>query len=508
MLRILLTIGLCLGVVMPGTSFAQEKELTVNALLDRLEHNEGVINTRTIYDNDIQIFDVNKPDSSTLINETVLSLDVEDASLNDVLDIISDQTGLVFISPEADSHRISIFIEDIHVWDLLKIILQHCDLAYYRTNGAVHIMPADIFIDRYGYSFPIPFPTAMVRVEYANLEALITLLNVEKSDEGQIWLDSKNRQVLMIDSFEKLQELKRIIERKNVPRLTKEFTLENMTYAQIENDIRKALTEGVGEVKALNRNDKQFVVKDTEEKLALITAIVAEKDKVVTVPFRVKIMRIDLNEEYMDGVDWAAILTDHQEYVLLSRNGIVGAQEEKIDLGTVTNEDYEVLIEALDTVGDVTLLLSFDIDPVSGKEMVVELETNDPFWSLRSGAKKGQAGSATLDPQGFEMRTNFTVKQDAEDLIVTMLPRLYWMGQEEQNMIFMAEEGAQVKLKNNNVLVVGGLIRTEEFDRTLKVPLLGDIPMVGTVFRRQRTRFENTEYIVFFELKNDNEAVK
>ena len=53
-----------------------------------------------------------------------------------------------------------------------------------------------------------------------------------------------------------------------------------------------------------------------------------------------------------------------------------------------------------------------------------------------------------------------------------------------------------VHLQNNETLVIGGLIQENETRTTSKIPLLGDLPLVGRVFRNDNTNSSRNELII------------
>lgn len=46
-------------------------------------------------------------------------------------------------------------------------------------------------------------------------------------------------------------------------------------------------------------------------------------------------------------------------------------------------------------------------------------------------------------------------------------------------------------------MVIGGMIKDDKTETVHKVPVLGDIPLLGKLFRRTDTRIEKTELMVF-----------
>jgi Flp pilus assembly secretin CpaC len=53
-----------------------------------------------------------------------------------------------------------------------------------------------------------------------------------------------------------------------------------------------------------------------------------------------------------------------------------------------------------------------------------------------------------------------------------------------------------VRIPNHRPLILGGLISTQIEERTYKVPLLGDIPLLGKLFRRTREKEDRNEIII------------
>ena len=54
-----------------------------------------------------------------------------------------------------------------------------------------------------------------------------------------------------------------------------------------------------------------------------------------------------------------------------------------------------------------------------------------------------------------------------------------------------------VTMNSGNTVVIGGLIRDDKTHVENKVPLIGDVPVVGNLFRWQRDRVEKTNLLIF-----------
>ena len=58
---------------------------------------------------------------------------------------------------------------------------------------------------------------------------------------------------------------------------------------------------------------------------------------------------------------------------------------------------------------------------------------------------------------------------------------------------------------DGQTLVLGGIFQTEEVNGTEKVPMLGDIPFLGKLFRNELRNIEKREILIFITPKIIND---
>jgi len=56
---------------------------------------------------------------------------------------------------------------------------------------------------------------------------------------------------------------------------------------------------------------------------------------------------------------------------------------------------------------------------------------------------------------------------------------------------------SRVSIKDGQTIVIGGLMEDRKTATVSKVPLIGDIPIVGALFRRNQTTITKTELLIF-----------
>lgn len=63
------------------------------------------------------------------------------------------------------------------------------------------------------------------------------------------------------------------------------------------------------------------------------------------------------------------------------------------------------------------------------------------------------------------------------------------------------EAKTTVSVKNGNTLAIGGLVQENEINNASKVPLLGDLPIIGQFFRHVKKSKDRTEIVIFLTPK-------
>ena len=61
------------------------------------------------------------------------------------------------------------------------------------------------------------------------------------------------------------------------------------------------------------------------------------------------------------------------------------------------------------------------------------------------------------------------------------------------------ESDTIVKARNGEIVVLGGLMQTTNSEEVSKVPLLGDIPLLGELFTNRRNRQEKKELVILLK---------
>lgn len=218
------------------------------------------------------------------------------------------------------------------------------------------------------------------------------------------------------------------------------------------------------------------------------------QNKPVEVALEVNTVQILLNDGHPNGVDWGAIVSDfHTEPLKREDNENLDGRKCRLTFGTLSEDDYAVLLDALDTVGRMRQYPPMSQKLAAGKAARISMEKQNILVDLLLTPLQSGGVSLHLEPHA---RLSVGGARDG-----SKAPDPLWL-KTQTDMI----------VGNNTTIVIGGLMKEEEITTQHKFPLLGDIrllgdiPFVGYVFRHQGHLMQKMETIVFLTVRSREAA--
>lgn len=175
-----------------------------------------------------------------------------------------------------------------------------------------------------------------------------------------------------------------------------------------------------------------------------------------------------------------------------------------IGFGTFKRENLAVSgsISALIKNGDAKLLAEPSISVLDSECASILIGDRILFPKL---VGYSQAGTPIYDKEeervGIYLRISARVA-NSNEVVMTVFPQVslvtgYLKTQAgDYPQISTREARTTVSMKNNEPLIIGGLIRDNDIKDVSKVPLLGDLPIIGGFFRHTKTSKEHNEIVI------------
>ncbi len=191
-------------------------------------------------------------------------------------------------------------------------------------------------------------------------------------------------------------------------------------------------------------------------------------------------------------------------------SGAIGALSPGLLLGggkfNSGNVDFAVVLQALGSDSDSNILSTPTLVTLDNEEAEIVVGQNVPFVTgsfTNTGATSGSSNPfQTIQREDVGITLKVTPQINEGNAIVMKI-------EQEVSSIANSVAGASdiitnkrsiktnVLVENGNVLVLGGLIQDQVRESEQKVPLLGDIPLLGYLFRSKQSNGDKTNLMVF-----------
>ncbi|WP_108507616.1 type II and III secretion system protein [Polynucleobacter acidiphobus] len=154
----------------------------------------------------------------------------------------------------------------------------------------------------------------------------------------------------------------------------------------------------------------------------------------------------------------------------------------------------DVELSALESDGQGKILSNPRIMTADMVKATIEQGTELPYQTSSSnGGNKIQFRKANL-----RLEVIPKIHHDGKvSLLVAINKDSVGMKTEQGYAIDTKNLSSEVSVENGGTVILGGIYQTTERDDTVKIPLLGDIPLIGHLFKHQSTLRDKTELLVF-----------
>jgi len=182
--------------------------------------------------------------------------------------------------------------------------------------------------------------------------------------------------------------------------------------------------------------------------------------------------------------------------------GIIG---EGITVGGVTFPTVSAFVSAFQKDKDVHILSTPQILTTDNEEAKITVGKNVPFQT-RSGSSSASTDVYTsFEYKDVGITLKITPQISREDFVRLLISLQNEKIDELATVITSVDRPTTLKrtidttvvVENKNTIVIGGLIDTSSTETITKVPLLGDIPLLGALFRSKSFASEKTNMFVF-----------
>jgi type IV pilus assembly protein PilQ len=452
-----------------------------------------------------------------------LTLDFQDIEVRSVLQIIAEFTSLNLVASDTVTGNITLWLDDVP-WDqALEIILKAKGLDKRQEGNVLMVAPAAEIAEQERLQVEAnkqlqelaPLETTFVRIKYADAAEIFELFTASRGDEGQsssggregnatttilsergsAIVDERTNTIILTDTEDKINAFKRLIDEIDVP-------------------IKQVLIEA------------RIVIANTDFKKELgVTWGLAGIEKLtggtIGSPFGDKTLGFSgrrsgltpgagVKETFTYSAD--EIETDDDGITTYTRNYDIGLGDRlAVDLGVdnptgsfslgylTDNFLIDLELSALESDGFGEIVSQPKVLTGDKQQAVIKSGTEIAYQkATSSGATSIEFKEAVLQ---LEVTPQITPdNRIIMDLLVSQDSVGAFTPTGEPS-IDITQIETQALVGNGQTLVLGGIFQTEEVNGTDKVPLLGDLPFLGKLFRNDLRNIEKREILIFITPK-------
>lgn len=405
-----------------------------------------------------------------------ITLDFQDIPVRDVLSIIAQESGLNVIASDGVQGNVTLNLTDVP-WDqALDLVLRNHGLSARREGNVMMVAPTGELANLQRQTLETreqtaqlaPLTTEFVQIRYAKADLLASLLRGGEgvgmmSERGRVTVDPRTNTLILQDTRDQLDAVRRTIDHLDVP----------VRQVQIEARIviaRDSATRELGVNWGLSGNGgRHFDLGG------------AADGNASTVPGT-----SDDPASYGGGL--------------------------AVDLGNATNPASAFSFGYLS--GDVLIDLELRALESEGKSQTISqpkvITANQRTAVIKQGQEvpyqeASSSGATTTEFKEAVLSLEVTPQITPDDRIIMDLKvnndDISDTRYDGAPAIDTNEIETQVLVNNGETVVLGGILTSEQLRTLFKTPFLGDIPVLGNLFRYTQESNEKVELLVFITPK-------
>lgn len=414
-----------------------------------------------------------------------LSLNFQNVEVRAVLQVIADFTGLNIITSDTVTGNLTLRLKDVP-WDqALDIILQSKGLSMRKNGTVVWIAPSDELATKEKLELESkqqisdlePVHTETFHLRFQRADNFIKILTDEKqrvlSKRGSAVIDARTNTLFIQDTPSKLDDIRSLISQVDVP--VKQVMIESRI-VEAADTFSKNLGVRLGVIDFSGRGypvtsggANRVTVGGQVETPGYLTG--QAKD----IPtFNDQALNVNMAAGGLNGFRSGAL-----SFVLFNKG-----------LGKFLNLE----LSALQADGRGKIISNPRVVTADQMEATIEQGTEIPYQQATSSG----ATSVSFKKASLSLKVKPQITPD-DNVIMDLKVNKDSRGTDTPSgpAIDTKQISTQVLVENGGTVVIGGIYTEDERTTVTKVPLFGDLPVVGHLFKNTQKRDDKTELLIF-----------
>ncbi|WP_070963203.1 pilus (MSHA type) biogenesis protein MshL [Vibrio sonorensis] len=260
-----------------------------------------------------------------------------------------------------------------------------------------------------------------------------------------------------------------------------------------------------------------------------------------------KVLEVTLSDGYQQGINWSKAFTSNgTEYKfgqgttnLASTPGVLPSLEQTVGtvvsalpgldaIGTllpngqtnlvIQSGSFEAVLSFMATQGDLNVLSSPRVTASNNQKAVIKVGT-DEYYVTDFSSVTGNGDNSNVSPEveltPFFSGISLDVTPQIDDegnVLLHVHPAVIEVNEQVKEIGYgsvkislplarssIRESDSVIRARDGDVVVIGGLMKSNVIDQVSKVPVLGDLPAIGQLFRHETKLTQKTELVILLK---------
>ena len=214
-----------------------------------------------------------------------------------------------------------------------------------------------------------------------------------------------------------------------------------------------------------------------------------------------RIIEVTLSDEYQMGLNWAAVRIG--DFPILSQ--AISPASKIFQIG-ISDHDFSALLDAMSKQGKIDILSSPKVSALNSQPAIIKVAREDVYWEREIVSEATGQAYGSSRPRwitvGILLKVTPQIDSDGS-IIMDIHPSIREKVGEAVSpegdiapILAVRETNTVVKVRDGNTIIIAGLLQKRDIRNVTSVPFLGEIPLLGAVFRKTVDQKKKTELII------------
>lgn len=409
-----------------------------------------------------------------------VTLDFKEADINNVLRVLSYKSGVNIVAGKDVQGTVTIRLTDVPWEKALEVVLRTYGFTYERDGNIIRVTTVENMQQE-------ELSTEVFPLAYADAELVTDTIADLLTERGRVRYDERTNVLIVTDIPTNIYKVSKVVE-------------------QIDARTPQILMES--KVVETSLNDQENLGIDWAFRVVGRGAAIPS-----TFPFRNNMVgggvrflpsgQTTATSGTTIGAGGTASVTNAAEFG--GARSFPFAEREDFTFGTLSLSQFQAVLEILDSRSDTSIKSNPHIVTLNNQQ--AEIVVGEILF-IPTFERNSETGSFEIT--GYEERDlglvlTVTPHVNARgDVVVDLHPEVTALTGFQQftpevsaPLISTREATTQVMVRNAETIAIGGLVRETDADVVKKLPVLGDIPLLGYLFKKTEKGTTKTDLLFF-----------